>query len=93
MDMDLHDFITNELFEKKSLAALIFLIDRGRELEFNLNRNKYFISRDSSEKYVSLWANKNEQSFDSICELIENASLENMCFLAAWEQAELEYLF
>ena len=91
--MDVHDLIVNELFEHKSLSALIFLIDCGRELEFKVNGEKYFLSRDGSRKHVSLWVNKNEQSFDSVPELIENAAIENMAFLSAWEQAELEYLY
>jgi len=88
-----HDLIVNELFEKKSLAALIFLIDCGRELELNMNGNKCFISCDGSKKYVSLYVNKMEQSFDSVAELITNAIIADMSFLTAWEQAELEYLF
>ena len=42
--MDIHDLIVNELFNKKSIAALIFLIDCGRELEFKMNGKEYFIS-------------------------------------------------
>ena len=91
--MVIHGLIVNELFNKKSLAALIFLIDCGRELEFKIKGKEYFISCDSSKKYVSLWQNKNEQSFDSVLELIKNATIENMCFLTAWEQAELVYLY
>ena len=91
--MHIHDLIVNELFNQKSIAALIFLIDFGRELEFKMNGKKYFISCSGSKNYVSLWENKNEQSFDSVLELIENATIENMCFLTAWEQAELECLY
>ena len=65
--MNLHALIVDELFEKKSLAALIFLIDCGRELELTLNENKCFISCDGSKKYVSLYVNKNEQSFLTVC--------------------------
>ena len=90
--MNVHDLIVSELFEKKSLAALIFLIDWGRELEFDVNGNKCFISCDSS-KYISLYVNKHEQSFDSVCEMIENAMIANMSFVAAWAQAKLEFLF
>ena len=93
VEMDIHDLIVNELFNKKSLAALIFLIDCGRELEFKMNGKEYFISCDSSKKYVSLWENKNEQCFDSVLELIKNATIENMCFYTVWEQAELVYLY
>lgn len=91
--MHVHDLIVNELFDKKSLAALIFLIDFGRELELNMNEKKYFISRSGSNNYVSLWENQKEQSFESVLELIENATIENMCFLSVWEQMELEYLY
>ena len=90
--MNAHDLIVTELFEKKSLAALIFLIDCGRELELDVNGNKCFISCDSS-KCVSLYVNKKEQSFDSVCEMIEHATIANMSFIAAWEQAKLELLF
>ena len=92
MNVFVHGLIETELFEKKSLAALIFLINCGRELEFGVNGNKCFISCDSS-KYVSLYVNKNEQSFDSVCEMIEYATIANMSFIAAWEQAKLEFLF
>ena len=91
--MDIHDLIVNELFENKSLSALIFLIDCGRELEFEVNEKEYFISCDSSKKHVSLWENKDEQSFDSVLELIKNATIENVCFLTAWQEAELKYLY
>lgn len=88
-----YDLIENELFEKKSLAALIFLIDGGRELEFNVNGIKCFISCSNSEKYVSLYINKVEQSFDSVLQLIDDAMISDMKFFVAWEQAELECLF
>lgn len=91
--MHILDLIESELFNEKSLAALIFLIDFGRELEFKLNGKECFISCSGSRNHVSLWENKNEQSFDSVLELIENATIENMCFLTAWEQAELKYLY
>ena len=90
--MDAYNLIVEELMNHKSLAALIFLIDHGRELEFKVNGKEYFSSRDGSQKYVSLWKNKTEQSFDSVLAMLENASIEEQCFLAAWEQAELEYL-
>lgn len=91
--MDIQDLIVNELFNNKSLAALIFLIDHGRELEFKMNGKDCFISCAGSKKYVSLWDNKNEQSFDSVLELIAYGTIENMSFLTAWEQVELGYLY
>ena len=91
--MDIHDLIADDLLNKRSIAALIFLIDCGRELEFTVNGNKCFISCDNSPKYVSLLVNENEQSFDSVYELIENAAIGDESFLVAWEQAELKCLF
>ena len=91
--MNLHDIIVEELTKKKSLAALIYLIDSGRELEFEVNEKAYFISCDNAEKYVSLWENELEQSFDSVCELIENATIDNHKFLFVWDNAEIKTLF
>lgn len=79
--MCLHDLIADELECTKSLSALIYLIDRGREVQFSFRGKKYFISCDKSQKYVSLWDNQYEQSFDSLEELIEHAVLSNSAFL------------
>lgn len=35
--MDIHDYIADELFRIKSVAACIYLLERGRELEFTYN--------------------------------------------------------
>lgn len=91
--MDLYDSIIHELEIKKSLAALIYLIERGRELEFTVNGMEYFLSRDHATKYVSLWNKHNEQSFDSIEELIENAIIEDRTFISVWNTVKIETLF
>ena len=91
--MDKQNFMVKELFETKSLNALKFLIICGRELEFKVNGKECFISQCESKQYVSLWIDQNEQSFDSVSDLIEQASIGGMDFLTAWEQAELAYLF
>lgn len=88
-----HELFVNELFEKKSLAALIYLIDNGRELEFKAHGKECFISCSGSKKYVSIWESQEEQSFHSVYDLIKNATIEKVDFLEAWEQAELTYLF
>ena len=82
-----HDFASADLFEHKSLDALIFLIAHGRELEFR------YCDQDYSKQYVSLWHNRTEASFSSLDELINSAVLQNVPFLTAWEQIELQYLF
>ena len=91
--MCLYDVIVEELIEKKSLAALIYLIDCGRDLEFTFEGEEYFISRDNSPKYVSLWQGENEQSFDSVSNLIENATIGNRPLLSVWNLVEIQTLF
>ena len=87
--MNLHDLIAKELFEKKSLAALVWLIDRGRELESVCAGKECFLSRYNSARYVSVWYGKEEQDFETVEQLIENAVLDSRPFLAAWPDAEI----
>ena len=91
--MDKQNFMVKELFDTKSLNALKFLIICGRELEFKVNGKECFISQHGSKQYVSLWLDQDEQSFDSVSDLIEQASIGDMHKNTAWEQAELAYLF
>lgn len=91
--MYLHDLIIAEFESTKSFSGLIYLIDNGRELEFSLYGKKYFISCDKSSKYVSIWENHNEQSFDSIEELIENAVVSNSKLLSIWPEIQIETIF
>ncbi len=51
---------------------MIYLIERGREVQFSFRGKEYFISNDKSQKYVSLWEGQNEQSFDSVEALLEH---------------------
>lgn len=89
----MHDLIVQELENTKSLAALIFLIERGRELEFSYNGGGYFISRSRAQRFVSLWDRQNEQSFDSVEELIENAVIGNQSLMSVWKDVNIETLF
>ena len=88
-----HDLASAELFDNRSLEALIFLIDHGRELEFRYRNQDYFLSCSGSKKYVSLWCGNVEQGFDSMDALISSASLQNTPFQNAWSDIELQYLF
>ena len=56
--MCLHDLIVKEFEQTKSLSALIYLIEHGREIEFLFEGRKYFLSHSNSQKKVSLWSNK-----------------------------------
>ncbi len=90
---DLHDRIVEELDRTKSLAALIWLVERGRELEFSVEGKGYFLSRSKAEQYVSLWDSKTEQSFDTVEQLLENAAIGGRPFLDAWKDAKIETIF
>jgi hypothetical protein len=48
---------------------------------------------DKAKKHVSLWNNQNEQSFNSVEELIGNATIESSSFLLLWEKATIQTLF
>ena len=90
--MDIYDRIVDELFKKKSLAALMFLIDGGRELELVFDGREYFISQSDSAKYVSLWQGKEEQSFESTYELLCNAVINGKALAEVWDEVELKFL-
>lgn len=90
---DLHDVIVDELLTKRSLAALIFLINAGRELEFSYKSRDYFISRDRSEKAVSLWEGEQQYSFESVEELIADSKLGGVPFVEAWDEIAFNTLF
>lgn len=91
--MPIDDCIVKELYNLKSIAACIYLIERGRELEFSYNNVDYFISGDGSEKKYSLWLNKKEQLFDSVEELILNAVIESKTLYQIWSEITLGVLY
>ena len=91
--MYLHDLIIADFERTKSFSGLIYLLSNGRELEFSLYGKKYFISCDKSSKYVSIWDNQNEQSFDSIEELVENAVVSDFTLISIWPEIQIETIF
>lgn len=90
---NLHDQISAELYKKKSLAALIWLINKGRELELTYLSEKYFLSQSGSRRYVSLWHGEKEQAFENMDDLIEHAVIGKLYFIDAWPNIILEYLY
>ena len=93
MKTNIHDILVKELFDFHSMAAMIWLVDRGRELEFTYGNKKGFISKDKSAKHVSLWIEENEQAFASTEELIINAIINGETFISIWNEIQLETLF
>lgn len=91
--MYLHDLIIADFERTKSFSGLKYLLSNGRELEFSLYGKKYFISCDKSSKYVSIWDDHNEQSFDSIEELVENAVVSDSTLISIWPEIQIETIF
>ncbi len=90
--MELHQYLEDELFNNKSLGALVYLVEAGREFEFSHKGKSCFISRWESQKEVSLWIDKTEHAFDNITKLIEYKSFEKKSLLEIWEEIEIETL-
>lgn len=91
--MVLQDLIVRELENGKSLAALLYLLEKGREVELSVEGEDYFLSRSHASRSVSLWNKQEEQSFDSAEELIENALISGRPFLSAWENVKIKTIF
>ena len=62
-------------------------------MEFSFNGEVYFLSCDKSRKYVSLWNDQSEQSFNSMEELIENAIISNSTLLSVLPEIQIETIF
>lgn len=93
VDFTKMDQMEQKLFEDHSLAALEYLIERGRELEFDVQEHSCFLSKYETAEYVSLWVDQEEQSFSSMTELFEKARIGNVSFAESWGTAELKTLF
>ncbi|MBQ8397447.1 MAG: hypothetical protein IJX53_04505 [Clostridia bacterium] len=93
MNIALHDHIQKELLTHHSLAAALWLIDAGRELEFACDGHTGFISASGSSHTVSLWQDDVEQAFDSAEALFADADFAGSSLLALWEYLEIITLF
>ncbi len=93
MDVGLHDMISDELCDKKSIAALIWLISQGRELEASYQKVTFFISSHNSTERVSIWMDKQEQAFSSMEELIESAEINGNKLIDIWNDIHIDTLF
>jgi len=90
VSIDLDDFLYHELMEKKSVGALICLIDVEHEVEFSIDGKSYVISPHQSSKAVSLWVDKKEQKFDNISEILEYTMIDKSPLLSVWEKIKIE---
>lgn len=78
-----HDMIADELFHKKSISALIWLISQGRELRQLIK----------SKNKVSIWINKQESLFNSMEKLLQVAEIKGHKLIDVWDEIHLDTLF
>ena len=89
----LHQYLQDDLMNNKSLGALVYLLEKGREFEFTYKGTLCFISRSETQKEVSVWINKLEYPFDNFDKLAESKIFENKSLLEIWDELEIETLF
>ena len=88
------DKISNELFDKHSLAALVICIEAGSELDFNYKNILYGISWTKGNKQVILInTQSNEiQEFKNTNDLVLNGIIDNKNFIDVWDEIALVQL-
>ncbi len=97
--LDYYEIIEKELLEQHSLAAFIFFISRGHELNFNYNNISYSLTwtNNPSEQKSKILLSSSKQDetkkFNNIFDFIENGIIDGTPFLESWKDWILEYLF
>ncbi|MDD2496103.1 MAG: hypothetical protein PHE29_13030 [Tissierellia bacterium] len=87
------DKISNELFEKHSLAALVILIDAGDELDIYYNNILYGITWLNGILQLSSTKIEEIQTFKNTTDLVINGTIENRPFIDIWDEIVLNDLF
>ena len=89
----MHDLIVDELYDKKSIAAFIWLISHGRELEMSYEGQSFFITSDGSKDKVSMWIDKKEYSFISVEDMLQLGEIMEHKLIDIWNDIKLGTLF
>jgi len=89
----MQQYLQDDLINDKSLGALVYLLEKGREFEFTYKGILCFISRSETQREVSVWINKVEYPFDNFDTLAETKIFENKSLLEIWDEIEIETLF
>lgn len=89
----MHDLIVDELYDKKSIAAFIWLISQGRELEMSYEGQSFFITSDGSKDKVSMWIDKKEYSFTSVEDMLQLGEIMGHKLIDIWTDIQLGTLF
>lgn len=90
---DIHDYIAKELLENHSVSAFIWLIHKGRELEFRYRDTNCFVSKSNSTSNVSLWIGDLEQGFASVEALWSDAIIDGHLLADIWGNVTFDTLF
>ncbi len=91
--MDLHDVMIAKLTEQKSLSALCWLIDHGREIEFLYRQTECFLSARCQSDLVSFFTDGQEQTFKTIEICLSQAQINGIPFLQAWQEVQIRTIF
>ena len=89
----MYDLIVDELYDKKSIAAFIWLISQGRELEMSYEGQSFFITSDGSKDNVSMWIDKKEYSFTSVEDMLQLGEIMGRKLIDIWNDIKLGTLF
>ena len=87
----MHDLIVDELYDKKSIAAFIWLISHG--LEMSYEGQSFFITSDGSKDNVSMWIDKKEYSFTSVEDMLQLGEIMEHKLIDIWNDIKLGTLF
>lgn len=85
--------LSNELFEKHSLAALIILLNIGFELEFCYKDIPYSITQLDDALFLSSPKINETQTFGKMEQLVIKATIDNQEFIEIWDEIVLTNLF
>ena len=89
---NLYELLLKEFWEKHSLAALLYLLDGGREINFTYKGYECGIFRDYGKIYFD-GKQIEEQTFSTAFDVLANAKIEGKLFCDIWEDIEIDALF
>ena len=86
------DKISDELFNKHSLEALVILIDSGDELDFHYKNISYGINWYQNRLELSSSKSEKVQTFKNTTDLIINGIIDEKRFMDIWDEIVLDFL-
>ena len=89
--MNFHTVLSDELLEKNSIGAFVWLIDHGREIEFKYKEQEYFVTTEDED--IVLWHDYKKQSFSCMEEMFEEVRLCDEDIYEVWDDVEFTCIF